>query len=602
MAFINTQSLTKNFGDIRLFEEINLAIEQGEKVALLGRNGSGKSTLLKLIAGIIQPDSGTIATQKGIHSAYLDQTVPGEIQSTVLEVVEHGLFRVKDTQGTDVGQKKHNQIEKLVSQLGLDGEQVFNTLSAGLKRQVLLAQALASEPDILLLDEPTNHMDIDSIKWLEGVLLRFTGALVFVTHDRMFLQRIANRIVEIDRGKLFDQSCDYETFLARRATDQEIEDTQKALFDKKLEEEERWVRTGIKARRTRNEGRVRELQKMREVRRDRRERTGTAKMEAQKAERSGMLVAKAENISFSYGSTPVIADLSTTVMKGDRIGILGPNGSGKTTLLRILLGELQPSSGSIRLGTNLQINYFDQLREQLDENKTVKENVVKDDDFVTINGKRRHIIGYLQDFLFSPDQALSYVSLLSGGERNRLLLARLFTRPSNLLVLDEPTNDLDLETLELLEDYLTDYTGTVLLVSHDRAFINNIVTSTLVSEGDGSVKKYIGGYNDWLRQRSVETKPAKTEAREKAVSLAQTHRLKAKFGFRQQKELESLPHTIQVLETEQEELYRVMGDPDLYKKDKSEIITKTERMETVKKLLVDSYTQWEKLEQLKNEL
>ena len=333
----------------------------------------------------------------------------------------------------------------------------------------------------------------------------------------MFLQRIATRIVEIDRGKLFDQSCDYETFLERRAAAREVEETQNALFDKKLEKEEHWIRGGIRARRTRNEGRVRELQKMREIRRERRERPGTVKMEAQEAERSGMLVVKAENVSFSYGDKPVIADFSTTIMKGDRVGILGPNGSGKTTLLRLLLGELQPSSGSIRLGTNLQISYFDQLREQLDENKTVQENVVEDNDTVTINGKKRHIIGYLQDFLFSPDQARSYVSLLSGGERNRLLLARLFTRPSNLLVLDEPTNDLDMETLELLEDYLMNYTGTVLLVSHDRAFINNVVTSTLVFEGDGVVKEYVGGYDDWLRQRPAEAKPAKAETEKKAI-------------------------------------------------------------------------------------
>ena len=327
----------------------------------------------------------------------------------------------------------------------------------------------------------------------------------------MFLQRIATRIVEIDRCKLFDQVCDYETFLARRAAAREVEETQNALFDKKLKKEEQWIRTGIRARRTRNEGRVRELQKLRAIRRDRREASGIVKIESQETERSGMLVVKAENISFSYGSTPIITQLSTVIMKGDRVGILGPNGSGKTTLLRLLLGNMQPDSGSISLGTNLQISYFDQLREQLDENKTVQENVVENNqDTVTINGQKRHIIGYLQDFLFSPDQVRSYVSTLSGGERNRLLLARLFTRPSNLLVMDEPTNDLDIETMELLEDYLVKYTGTVLLVSHDRAFVNNVVTSTLVFEGDGNVKEYVGGYDDWLRQRSTEVKPVKT--------------------------------------------------------------------------------------------
>jgi ATP-binding cassette subfamily F protein uup len=602
MAFINIQSISLAFGGTRLFDEINLTIEQGEKVALVGRNGSGKSTLLKLIAGITRPDSGIIAIQKGIHSAYLDQMVPGEMPGTAFEVVRGGLDRTQDTLEMEGNWERRQQVEKVISQLGLNDERVFNTLSAGLKRQVLLAKALVAEPNILLLDEPTNHMDIDSIQRLEEMLLRFTGAVVFVTHDRMFLQRIATRIVEIDRGKLFDQSCDYATFLARRATALEVEETQNALFDKRLEKEEHWIRGGIKARRTRNEGRVRELQKMREIRRDRRERPGTVRMEGQEAERSGMLVVKAENVSFSYSDKPVITNLSTTIMKGDRIGILGPNGSGKTTLLRLLLGELQPSSGNIRLGTNLQISYFDQLREQLDENKTVQENVVDDNNTVTINGKKRHIIGYLQDFLFSPEQARSYVSLLSGGERNRLLLARLFTRPSNLLVLDEPTNDLDLETLELLEDYLMNYTGTVLLVSHDRAFINNVVTSTLVFEGGGAVKEYIGGYDDWLRQRPAEAKPAKAETGKKAIPQVQSHRPKAKFGFHQQKELESLPQTIQALETEQEELYRAMGDPDLYKKDKSEIVTKKERLEIVKKLLVDSYTRWEELEQLKSEL
>jgi ATP-binding cassette subfamily F protein uup len=470
-----------------------------------------------------------------------------------------------------------------------------------MKRQVLLGQALVADPDVLLLDEPTNHLDINSIKRLEDILLRFTGAVLFVTHDRAFLQKIAARIVEIDRGKLFDQSCDYAAFLKRREAAREDEEIRNALFDKKLEKEEQWIRQGIRARRTRNEGRVRELEKLRVARRERRERTGTVKMETQEAERSGMLVAKADNLKFSYDGKPVITNFSVAVMKGDRIGILGPNGSGKTTLLRILLGELPPDSGSIRLGTNLQINYFDQLREQLDENKTVRENITEDNDSVTINGKKRHVIGYLQDFLFSPDQANSYVSLLSGGERNRLLLARLFTRPSNLLVLDEPTNDLDLETLELLEDYLMNYSGTILLVSHDRAFINNIVTSTIVFEGDGVVKEYIGGYDDWVRQTSASVKLSKDENANKAAPQKQATVTKNKFGFKQQKELEELPQIIEALETEHEELFRAMGDPELYKKDKTELAIRKERLETVKKLLADSYARWEELEQLKSE-
>ncbi len=600
MAFINMQSVGLAFGSTRLFEEINLTIEQGEKVALVGRNGSGKSTLLKLIAGKFRPDSGTVATQKGIRSAYLDQMVPGEMPGTVLEVVKGELIRIQDALKIERGWDLHQQTEKVISQSGLDANGVFNALSAGLKRQVLLAKALVGEPDILLLDEPTNHMDIDSIKQLEETLLRFTGVIILVTHDRMFLQRIATRIVEIDRGRLFDQLCDYETFLTRRAAARQVEETLNELFDKKLVKEEHWIRGGIKARRTRNKGRVRELQKMRGIRRERRERPGTVKIKASVSERSGMMVVKADNVNFSYGNMPIISDLSTVIMKGDRVGILGPNGSGKTTLLRLLLGKLRPDSGNIRPGVNLQISYFDQLREQLDEKKTVLENVVEtDQDTVTINGKERHIIGYLQDFLFSPDQVHSYVSLLSGGEHNRLLLARLLTRPSNVLVLDEPTNDLDLETMELLEDYLMKYKGTVLLVSHDRAFINNVVTSTLVFEGAGMVKEYIGGYDDWLRQRLVEATPVNAS---KDTPPPRAIRRKVKFGFRQQKELDSLLLTTQALETEQEDLYRAMGDPDLYKNDKFGIVGKKERLEAVKKLLSKSYIRWEELEQLKNEL
>ena len=596
MAYINLQGISLAFGSTALFEDIRLTVEPGEKVALVGRNGSGKSTLLKLIAGILRPDTGTVALQKGIRVAYLDQMVPGEMPGTVLEAVKG------DSKPVQAGQEKafNQRAEKVISQLGLESGWMNNTLSAGMKRKVLMAKALAAEPDVLLLDEPTNHMDIDSIKRLEEMLLKFTGALIFVTHDRMFLQRIATRIVEIDRCKLFDQVCDYETFLARRAAAREVEETQNALFDKKLKKEEQWIRTGVRARRTRNEGRVRELQKLRAIRRDRREASGIVKIESQETERSGMLVVKADNISFNYGGTPIISQLSTVIMKGDRVGILGPNGSGKTTLLRLLLGNLQPDSGSIRLGTNLQISYFDQLREQLDENKTVQENVVENNqDTVTINGQKRHIIGYLQDFLFSPDQVRSYVSTLSGGERNRLLLARLFTRPSNLLVMDEPTNDLDIETMELLEDYLVKYTGTVLLVSHDRAFVNNVVTSTLVFEGAGNVKEYVGGYDDWLRQRAAEAKPVKTS---KDNPPPPAIRQKVKFGFRQQKELDALTLTIQSLETEQADLYKAMGDSSLYKNDKSAVVSKKERLDEVKKLLAEAYTRWEELEQFKNEL
>ena len=494
---------------------------------------------------------------------------------------------------------KREQVSKSLSQLGVDPGRAFSSLSAGLKRQVLLKRALVGEPDILLLDEPTNHMDIDSIKELEQMMVRFTGALIFVTHDRMFMQRIATRIVEIDRGRLFDQTCDYETFLVRRSADREAEETKNALFDRKLQQEEHWVRGGIKARRTRNEGRVRELERMRDMRRSRRDRPGKVKMEVQEAERSGTLVAKADNIGFNYGDTQVISKFSTTILKGDRIGILGPNGSGKTTLLRLLLGMLSPVTGTIRLGTNLQISYSDQLLEQLDENKTAIENVGDGNDTVTVNGKIRHIVGYLQDFLFSPDQARSLVSVLSGGERKRLMLARLFTRPSNLLVLDEPTNDLDIETLDLLEGLLINYTGTILLVSHDRTFVNNIVTSTVVFEGGSVVKEYVGGYDDWLRQRPQEATPSRASASNQGAPPAQAPRARLKLGFSQQKELDALPQTIECLEREQQELFQTMGDPRLYKKNRADIVATNDRLEELKRLLAEAYARWEELEQLR---
>ena len=626
MAFISMQGISLSFISIPLFDGINLTIERGEKVGLVGRNGSGKSTLLRLIEGSVKPDSGAVSVQKGVRSAYLSQDVPHELPGTVFDVVASGsreyvalitqnpspsarllheatppiheeLDRIHQNLDIEGVWYKREQISKSISQLGVDADRAFSSLSAGLKRQVLLTRALVGEPDILLLDEPTNHMDIDSIKELEQMMVRFTGALIFVTHDRMFLQRIATRIVEIDRGRLFDQTCDYETFLVRRSADREAEETKNALFDRKLKQEEHWVRGGIKARRTRNEGRVRELEKMREMRRSRRDRPGKVKMEAQEAERSGTLVAKTDNIGFNYGDTQVISRFSTTILKGDRIGILGPNGSGKTTLLRILLGMLSPETGTIRLGASLQISYFDQLLEQLDENKTAIENVGDGTDTVTVNGKTRHIVGYLQDFLFSPDQARSLVSVLSGGERNRLMLARLFTLPSNLLVLDEPTNDLDVETLDLLEDLLMSYAGTILLVSHDRTLINNIVTSTLVFEGESVVKEYVGGYDDWLRQRPQDAKPRKASFRKQDVLLAQTPIARLKLGFKQQKELDALPDTIEWLEREQHDLFQGMGDPGFYKKDRADIVAANDRLEAVKKLLEDAYARWEKLEQ-----
>ena len=626
MAFISMQGISLSFSGVPLFDGIDLTIERRERIGLVGRNGAGKSTLLQLIEGSVKPNSGVVSVQKGVHYAYLSQKVPHEIPGTVFDVVASGsrqyvdlvakqqsagllskdtpplreeLDRIHHTLDMEGVWYKREQISKMLSQLGVDAASAFNSLSAGLKRQVLLKRALVGEPEILLLDEPTNHMDIDSIKELEEMMVRFAGALIFVTHDRMFLQRIATRIVEIDRGRLYDQACDYETFLVRRSADREAEETQNALFDKKLQQEEHWVRGGIKARRTRNEGRVRELEKMREMRRSRQERLGMVKMEAHEAERSGTLVAKADNVGFNYGDTQITSKFSTTILKGDRIGILGPNGSGKTTLLRILLGMLSPTTGTIRLGANLQISYFDQLLEQSDENKTAIENVGDGTDTVTVNGKTRHIISYLRDFLFSSDQARSLVSVFSGGERNRLMLARLFTRPSNLLVLDEPTNDLDVETLDILEDLLMSYPGTILLVSHDRALINNIVTSTLVFEGDSIVKEYVGGYDDWLRKRPQETRPRKASLRKQDAPSAQTPRARLKLGFKQRKELDGLPDTIEFLEREQHELFQALGDPGFYKKDRDDIVAANDRLEEVKELLADAYTRWEELEQIR---
>lgn len=625
MTFINMQGISLAFAGVPLFDGVNLTVERGEKVGLVGRNGSGKSTLLRLIEGSVKPDSGAVSVQRGVHSAYLSQEVPDELPGTVLDVIASGsreyldliarnpspgpglllegrpplhqeLDRSLEMEGVWY---RREQVSKSLSQLGLDADRTFSSLSAGLKRQVLLKRALVGEPDILLLDEPTNHMDIDSIKNLERMMVRFTGALIFVTHDRMFLQKIATRIVEIDRGRLFDQTCDYETFLVRRSADRKAEETKNALFDKKLRQEEHWVRGGIKARRTRNEGRVRELERMREMRRSRRDRPGMVKMEAQEAERSGTLVAKADDIGFNYGDTQVISKFSTTILKGDRIGILGPNGSGKTTLLRLLLGKLSPVTGTIRLGTNLRISYSDQLLEQLDDNKTAIENVGDGSDTVTVNGKTRHILGYLRDFLFSPDQARSLVSVLSGGERKRLMFARLFTQPSNLLVLDEPTNDLDIETLDLLEELLINYTGTVLIVSHDRTLINNIVTSTVVFEGGSVVNEYVGGYDDWLRQRPQEARPSRSSAREQSSPPAQAPRARPTFGFRQQKELDALPQNIEFLEREQQELFQAMGDPGHYKRDRADIVATNDRLEELKTLLAEAYARWEELERFK---
>ncbi|MEJ2198318.1 MAG: ATP-binding cassette domain-containing protein [Desulfuromonadales bacterium] len=496
------------------------------------------------------------------------------------------------------GWSHQQRIEQVLSRLKLPADLPVSSLSGGILRRVLLARALAVDPDILLLDEPTNHLDIESITWLEDFLQRHHLTLVFVTHDRAFLRSLATRIIEIDRGRLFDFACDYDTFLQRKDELLNAEAQEHARFDKKLAVEEVWIRKGIKARRTRNEGRVRALKKMREEFRQRRERTGTARLNLHEAERSGKLVAEVKGLSFAFGEMPLVRDFSTTVLRGDRIGIIGPNGIGKTTLLKLILGELKPQQGEVRLGTNLHVLYFDQMREQLDPDLTVQQNLAGDQDSVVINGKARHVIGYLQDFLFTPDRARSPVRILSGGERNRLLLARLFTREANVLVLDEPTNDLDLETLDLLEELLADFKGTLFLVSHDRAFLNRVVTSTIAFEGDGQVREYVGGYDDWLQQRQAAVlEPAK----EKPVNRGKPKKDRPrKLTFKEKSELNGLPLRIEALETEVAELHEKIADPEFYRTAGPAVADVNARLEEIERLLATTYRRWEELDALES--
>ncbi len=597
MALISIRDVSMAFGGPLLLDHVSLQIEQGERICLLGRNGAGKSTLMKLINGDMPPDGGNILRHQGVSVARLDQEVLRTVSGAVFDVVVGGLEKHQnDTHNTeDEEWQKHQRAENIISRMKLDADMNFEALSAGLKRRVLLARALACSPDILLLDEPTNHLDIDAINWMEDFLFRHVKTLVFVTHDRMFLQRLATRIIELDRGKLGSWLCDYETFLKRKQADIETEAKQWALFDKKLSKEEVWIRQGIKARRTRNEGRVTALEKMREIRRTRTERTGAARMRTQEAERTGKLVIEAKHLNYGYGGRPVICDFSTTIMRGDKIGIIGPNGSGKTTLLQLLLDRLSLQEGTVRHGTRLQISYFDQLRARLDEDKTVEENIGDGNDRIIINGNPRHIIGYLKDFLFSPDRARSPVRILSGGERNRLLLAKLLTKPSNVLVMDEPTNDLDAETLELLEELLLDYPGTLLLVSHDRVFLNNVVTSTLVFEGEGQISEYVGGYDDWLRQRKpnmpvkAEKTPAKGEKSKPRRNGPQ------KMSYKGQCELEALPQRIEEMEEEQQQLYQTMADPTFYQQGGGEIAKAKDRLKALEQELDATYQRWEEL-------
>lgn len=595
MALIRMRDVCMGFGGHLLLDHVGFNIERGERVCLLGRNGTGKSTLMRLLNGDLAPDEGEISYMQGVRVSFLPQEVPQEVGGTVSEIVAAGLDKTGDAPAE--GWSTHNRIEKTLTRMDLAAGERFENLSAGLKRRVMLARGLVSEPDVLLLDEPTNHLDIAAIDWMEDFLHRFEGTLLFVTHDRRFLKKLATRAIELDGGRLIDWSCDYETFQLRKQAVLETEAGHRKRFDDKLAREEAWVRQGIKARRTRNEGRVRELEKMRAERQARRELIGSVRMKTQDAANSGKLVIEVEAVSYGYGEQkPVIDDFSTVVMRGDKIGIIGPNGSGKTTLLRVLLGDLPPAKGTLRHGVNLEVAYFDQLRAQLDENKSVAENVGEGNDTILFNGKPRHIMGYLRDFLFSPERARSPVSTLSGGERNRLLLARMFTKPSNLLVLDEPTNDLDLETLELLEDLLLDYPGTLLLVSHDRTFLNNVVTSTLALEGEGRVREYVGGYDDWVRQREPEHPISAEKPPVKPANQRPKRQPKPGLSFKEQRELEDLPEAIEILEAEQKELYRSLSDPEFYRKNGAEAATAVARLKSIEERLDESYRRWEFLD------
>jgi len=629
MGLLLINDVSMNFGGPPLLDGVTLQIEAGERIGLLGRNGTGKSTLLKLLAGHITPNSGGIIRSGNVKIALLAQDVPDDLPGTVYGVVATGgqehveLLReyhnltLQIAGGSDGGLIRklegvqhrieasgawhyHRQVERAIARAELDENARFRDLSAGMKRRVFLARALANDPDLLLLDEPTNHLDVSTILWLEDFLLKFEKTLMFVTHDRAFLQRLATRIVEINRGRLISFACNYRDYLERRQALLEAEEKQWQEFDKKLSKEETWIRQGVKARRTRNEGRVRALIQMRQERARRQEQAGVSRLKIQEAERSGRMVVEAKAVSFAWGDTKIVDKFSTTILRGDKVGVIGPNGSGKTTLLKILLGDLLPHQGTVRLGTNVSIAYFDQLRAQLDENKTLRENIGGGNDTVVIGGFPRHVVGYLQDFLFSPERIMSPVSSLSGGERNRLLLAKLFVISSNVLVLDEPTNDLDAETLELLEDRLINYQGTIMLVSHDRELLNNVVTSTIVFEGDGRLKEYVGGYDDWLRQRKTTTEHVKSTAhKEQKQKREKAPKEKTKLSFKETRELETLPLIIEALEKEKKRLTEILNSSEFYaSRDLGKIHAANDRLGAVEKELDEAYLRWHELETL----
>ena len=630
MSIFSIDNLCLAFGVHVLLDHASFSLEMGERVCLIGRNGTGKTTLMRLIQGEMQPDEGDIRKKDGLKIASLSQEVPHEARGTVFDIVASGLgdaarllqdyhHVLHDVSNGDEqalkkleaiqheleavdGWSMVQRVEETISRLQLNGDDLIENMSGGLKRRIMLARALANEPDILMLDEPTNHLDIESILWLENFLKSYNGCVLFITHDRVFLQNVATRILELDRGQLVSFPGDYQTFLRRKEEMLHAEEKANELFDKKLAEEEVWIRQGIKARRTRNEGRVRSLKAMRDERSKRREQLGKAKLEVDDQQRSGKLVVEVEKITFEYENKPLVKNFSTVILRGDRIGIIGPNGVGKTTLLNLLLGKLKPHSGTVKTGTKLEVAYFDQLRDQLDEEKSIIENIGQGREFVTINGRERHVFSYLRDFLFSSERAKVSVKALSGGERNRLLLAKLFTRPANLLVLDEPTNDLDSDTLELLESLLMEYQGTLIIVSHDRAFLNNVITSSLVFEADG-LNEYVGGYDDWLRQRKVSPAEQKSEQEKNSPVLQKPVSVQdkaIKLSYKEQRELDELPAKIERLETQQSEMETIIAQADFYQQDQAVITEKLSALEDINGILETAYERWDKLEEKKS--
>ena len=596
MPLLTLDHVTHAYGHVPLLDDASLQIETGERVCVLGRNGTGKSTLLQVVSGETPPDKGSVWRQLGLRIGRLQQDAILRDERTVFEVVADGLVLRPDEEPW----MRDQRVEMVISRLQLPADAKASTLSGGWRRRTLLGRALVGQPELLLLDEPTNHLDIEAMSWLENFLSDYRGAVLFVTHDRVFLQRVATRILELDRGRLTSWPGDYATFLRRKEEWLDAESTRHAKFDKKLAEEEVWLRQGIKARRTRNEGRVKALLTMRAERAERRERAGQVTLTADAGDRSGKMVFEAEGVGKSFDGRPVIKGFTTRIQRGDRVGIIGANGAGKTTLLRMLIGELTPDAGSLRQGSNVTIAYFDQQREQLDPERTVVDTVADGQTTVTIGGLDRHVHGYLSDFLFPPERALSPVKALSGGERNRLLLARLFTKPANVLVFDEPTNDLDIETLELLEAMLAEWPGTLLLVSHDRAFIDHVVTSTLVCNGDGSVEEFVGGYEDWLRQRRSAVKSGKGATAAPAPPGGKPSQKAApaakKLSFKEQRELDGLPARIAALEAEQSVLNARVTNPAFYSEPSEAIHAALARVETLQAELLDVFARWDELD------